>query len=76
MLRFFSVGDGCLNGHGALVECYWQGAWSIGGMLLTGGMGHWWNVTDRGHGALVECYWQGAWGIGGMLLAGETRITQ
>jgi len=34
--------------RGALVEWYWQGEWSVGGMILTGGVERWWNDTDRG----------------------------
>ena len=33
--------------------------WSIGGMILTGGVEHWWNDTDRGE-----------WSVGGMILTG------
>ena len=52
----YSVGGRWMNGHGALVEWYWQGktevlgekhytAWVVGEWM---GMEHWWNDTDSG----------------------------
>ena len=47
------------------MERWWnvidRGEWSVGGMLLTGGVERWWNDTDRGE-----------WSVGGMILTGES----
>jgi hypothetical protein len=48
------------------------GVWSIGGMVLTGGVEHWWNGTDRGVWGFGGMVLTGVvWGFGGMVLTGE-----
>jgi hypothetical protein len=37
------------------------GVWSVGGMILTGGVKRWWNDTELG----VVCWWNYTeWGLG------------
>jgi hypothetical protein len=47
---------------------------AIGGMLLRGGVGRWWNFTDMGVWGISGNFTDRVvWDVGGMLLTWESR---